>query len=196
MTQEQLAKNEDVVLKLIEKYVTSDRKDKLISMLNTIGKQYFTAPASRRKSHHSAFTGGLTEHAIKMTKNMFVIAEALDKNISKESLLIVGLFHDLGKATTADGLDVFVYNESDWHRDKLGEMYKLNDKIRDGLTHAQRSIRLLLHYGINVTDDEFQAILFHDGQYVEENKSVKNKESKLLLITHYSDMWTSHIEEV
>ena len=40
-----------------------------------------------------------------------------------------------------------------------------------------------------------QAIAYHDGQYIDENKVVAHRESPLTLLAHYADYWTDHIYE-
>ena len=192
LTQEQITNNAKEIASLIEEYVKSDRKQMIIEMLKKIGTNFFTAPASTKKSFHSAFAGGLALHSLNVTKRLLDIATILAPEVNKESLVIVGLFHDGGKNVTTSGQDVYIVNPSEWHRDKLGKMYELNPEIRDGLTTAQRSLRLLMHHKVELSDDEFQAILFHDGQYVEENKTVANKESKLLFLLQVADFWVSH----
>lgn len=194
MTQEQIEKNIATVAKLIDKYVISDRKDSVLGMLEKYGEHYYLSPASSMTKFHSAFTGGLVHHSLEVCKNLFKFAEVIAPEINKESLLIVGLFHDIGKACTTSLQPFYIQNESQWHREKLGKMYELNPEIRDGLTHAQRSIRLITDVGIKLNDDEFQAIMFHDGSYVEENKTVQHKESKLLFLLQTADYYTIHFE--
>ncbi len=193
LTQEQITKNAETVVKLIEKYVVSDRKDKLLKMLEKIGTQFYTAPAAT--SYHSAFNGGLVYHTLAVVKNMLEICQIWYQDVSKESVVICSLFHDIGKCVTVKGEDIYVPNESQWHREKLGKMYEKNPIIRDGLTHAQRSIRLLSYFEINLTDEEYLAILSHDGIYVEENVVFKNKMNKLALMLHWSDMKAAIIDE-
>lgn len=196
LSQKQILENAENIKKLIDKYVKSDRKEKIFKMLEKIGNQYFTAPASSKTSYHSAFDGGLAYHSMSVTKRLFEIAETFGKDIDKEELLTVGLFHDVGKCTTVSGQDYYIKNESEWHRKNLGQMYKINQDVNDGLTIAQRSIRLLTLYGINLSDDAYQSVLFHDGLFVDENKTVRFKESKMLLLIQFADYWTTHIDSI
>jgi len=179
LTEQQIAINAEVIVKLIEKYVTSDRKEKILQMLEKIGTQYYTAPASGSLSKHSAFAGGLVKHTILVAKSMLEICSLWYKDVNLESAVICALFHDLGKAATVKGEDVYVDNDSQWHKDKLGKAYIKNPIIRDGLTHSQRGVRLLTHYGIDLTDDEYLAILAHNYLNKEENISFKYKMNKL-----------------
>jgi hypothetical protein len=46
-----------------------------------------------------------------------------------------------------------------------------------------------------LTEDEVQAIVYHDGQYVEDNRSVAAREGKLTLLLQYADNWSGFIVE-
>ena len=48
---------------------------------------------------------------------------------------------------------------------------------------------------ISLSDAEAQAILYHDGQYVDDNRCVAHKEEPLTLLAHWADYWTAHIYE-
>ena len=118
---------------------------------------------------------GLLIHSVGVTSTILEIKNTLMKNISDESCVIVGLFHDLGKIGTFDKplyikhKDTYVYNK------KVVSM---------GL--AVRSLYLVSRY-ITLTDDEAQAITYHDGQYIPENNVVAHKERPLTLLLHYAD---------
>jgi len=196
LTEQEIADNAAIVVKLIEKYIISDRKEKILQMLEKIGTQFYTAPASGDLNKHSAFAGGLIKHTILVAKSMLEICSIWYKDVNLESAIICALFHDLGKATTVKGEDVYIDNDSQWHKDKLGKMYIKNPIIRDGLTHAQRSVRLLSHYGIDLTDDEYLAILAHDSIYTDENICFKYKMSKLSHMLHFADLKVAFLDEV
>ena len=53
------------------------------------------------------------------------INDAFDMGLSAASILKVGLLHDIGKLGTVDH-DLFVDQDSSWHREKLGQLYKLS----------------------------------------------------------------------
>jgi len=48
---------------------------------------------------------------------------------------------------------------------------------------------------IPLSDSEAQAILYHDGQYIEDNRGVAQREEPLTLLIHWADYWTAHIFE-
>lgn len=57
---------------------------------------------------------------------------------------------------------------------------------------AVRSIYLVTKY-IPLSDSEAQAIVYHDGQYINDNKVIAHKEELLILLLHWTDYWTAHI---
>jgi len=59
---------------------------------------------------------------------------------------------------------------------------------------AARSLYLVAKY-IPLSDAEAQAILYHDGQYIDDNRCVAHKEEPLTLLAHWADYWTAHIFE-
>ena len=59
---------------------------------------------------------------------------------------------------------------------------------------AVRSLYLVSKY-ISLSDEEAQAIVYHDIQYITDNASVKHKEVPLTLLVHFADLWASSILE-
>lgn len=45
------------------------------------------------------------------------------------------------------------------------------------------------------SDAEAQAILYHDGLYINDNQGMKHREEPLTLLAHWADYWTAHIFE-
>ena len=70
-------------------------------------------------------------------------------------------------------------------------------KFNTNLIYLSVPIRSLYLIGekISLTEEEVQAIIYHDGQYVDDNKSVAGHEEKLTLLLQYADTWSSFILE-
>lgn len=162
-----------------------DRAPATLKMCDELAERLATCPASSRLSHHNAFPGGLVEHSLRVLLNAFKICKAFNWNVPKESLIICALFHDLGKLGDLEN-DYYLPQDSDWHRNKLGEVFKVNDKITY-MTVPHRTIFLCQHFGITLTQDELLALLLHDGQYADENKPYRMKESLLSDVIHMAD---------
>jgi len=72
-------------------------------------------------------------------------------------------------------------------------IYKINpDEVYINL--VVRSLYLISKY-IPLSDSEAQAILYHDGQYVDANKEVAHHEKPLTLLIQFADSWTAHVHE-
>ena len=75
----------------------TDRKtnaDKFIEVLHT-QTTWLTSPASTK--YHLNSEGGLLEHSIGVAETLLQMRAVLTPEISEESCVIVGLFHDIGK---------------------------------------------------------------------------------------------------
>ena len=204
LSPEQMAENLAKFYSLIDKYISGDRKDKLIEMYKDIEETLATSPASTKISHHNAFAGGYLDHVIRVTEAALVFEKVWDKfgqskNYTTEELAFAALNHDLGKLGTNDE-PVYIPNQSQWHRENQGLMFNYNPVI----THmriAERSLFVLQKYGIQVSENEFLAIRLHDGLYEEANKQyyiTYNKDTELrsniAYILHQADLMSSKIE--
>jgi hypothetical protein len=204
LSPEQMAENLAKFYSLIDKYISGDRKDKLLEMYKDIEETLATSPASTKISHHNAFAGGYLDHVIRVTEAALVFEKVWDKfgqnkNYTTEELAFAALNHDLGKLGTNDE-PVYIPNQSQWHRENQGLMFNYNPAI----THmriAERSLFVLQKYGIQVSENEFLAIRLHDGLYEEANKQyyiTYNKDTELrsniAYILHQADLMSSKIE--
>jgi len=59
---------------------------------------------------------------------------------------------------------------------------------------ANRSLYLVSKY-IPLSDEEARAILYHDGQYIVENRFIAHKECPLTLLLTFADTWTVAVYE-
>ena len=152
--------------------------------------EWLRAPASTR--FHLAVPGGLLEHSLNVAETMLTMKTMLAPELSSESCVLVALFHDLGKVGMP-GKPYYLPNPSRWYVENRGIAYIVN---RD-LVHLDvptRSLFLLAQH-ITLSDEEAQAIRYHDGQHVPENQSVAHRESKLTLLLQYADNWSGEILE-
>jgi len=57
-----------------------------------------------------------------------------------------------------------------------------------------RSLFLALKH-IDLSEQEVQANIYHDGQYVDDNRSVATHEEPLTLLLQYTDSWSGFVNE-
>jgi len=145
---------------------------------------WLTSPASTR--FHLAEDGGLVVHSINVASTMLRLREALAPDLPEESCVIVALYHDVGKVGAA-GQPYYLPNPSEWHVRNRGVAYVVNPDVVH-MDIATRSLFLIAPY-VPLSDEEAQAIRYHDGQYVEENRSVAHREGRLTRLLQYADNW-------
>ncbi len=154
------------------------------------GTSWLVSPASTR--FHLCVESGLLQHSVGVTETMLKLRAALAPEISEESCVICGLFHDAGKVGMP-GKPLYLPNPDDWQRRNRGINYVYNDEVTTmGL--AVRSLYLIAKY-VPLSDAEAQAICYHDGQYIDDNHVVAQGEQPLTLLLHYADYWTMRTQE-
>lgn len=153
---------EQIILKNFEQFraqaskLNADKRGKLMDFIDTEAQRIMLAPASTRIEYTCAYPGGLVENSLRVLQNMAKLVRAYNVNVSVDSILMCALLHDLGKVGT-EAKDYYVQNESQWHREKLGIMYNVNDKFSHVPT-SQMSLRLLSTLGVKLDIDEWYAI--------------------------------------
>lgn len=151
---------------------------------------WLTSPASTR--FHLAEDGGLLRHSINVAQTLLKLRDTLAPDLSAESCVIVGLCHDLGKVGMP-GKPYYLPNPSEWHVRNRGIRYIVNPDIVH-MDIATRSLFIIAQH-VPLSDDEAQAIRYHDGQYIAENQSVAHQETRLTRLIQYADNWAGGVIE-
>lgn len=160
----------------------------LLGKMRTMG--YFDAPASG--SYHLAKRGGLLEHSINVTETLLKMAKAVDAPYERETLIIVGLLHDIGKADYY-GKPQYIDNILKSGKRSEAKPYETN-KERVAIPHEVAALHIIpLH--MELTEDEAFAILYHNGLYTSIGYQLKGKETPLQILLHCADMLSSRGEE-
>lgn len=172
------------------------RKTEFDSLINFMENEtdYLSSPASTR--FHLCRKQGLLEHSVNVAETMLKFREAVAPNIDEESCIITALIHDLGKAGMP-GKPQYLENEPTPKQKQYGFPATIPYRINDELVYLSvpvRSLYLALPH-ITLSESEVQAVMYHDGQYVDDNKSVATKETPLLLLLQYADTWSTFVIE-
>jgi putative nucleotidyltransferase with HDIG domain len=191
LSPEDIASNFEKYRSFMEKL--GDRSEAALALVDSLGERLALCPASSRKEYHNAFPGGLVEHSLRVLTNALKLCKTFGWDIPKESLIIGALVHDIGKVGDHEH-DYYVPQDSDWHRDKLGEMYKHN-KAMQYMTVSDRSVWLCQHFGLKLTQEEFLAIKLNDGHFDETNAPYKMKEPTLAVVVHHADLIATRTEK-
>ena len=157
-----MALTEKKIVSNITKYIETATKYEFLTpeLEKLLGENaaLMSAPASTKLSLHNAFKGGLVDHILRVMKHAYHI----NKNnlpdtmkITDESLFKVVLLHQIGK------VNLYVPQTNQWYIDKQGKTYEFNEELTS-MRVGERSIFYALSSGVELTDEEFAAILHHD----------------------------------
>ena len=170
----------------------------LIQYLHDSG--FFTAPCSTH--HHLAKEGGLAEHSLNVLEFAERMNESLSASIRKDSLTICSLLHDIGKCGQF-GKPGYIPNMLKGRATKANpnpdpvqsaaKPFIANPDLRY-IDHEVRSVVIISRF-IDLTEDEQQAILWHNGLYGPFKYEIQGKETPLYMILHFADMWASRVIE-
>jgi len=159
-------------------------------MVESLGERLSISPASSRIDQYNAYPGGLVQHTLDVTSTARTVNDSHDLGLPVSSILKVCLLHDLGKVGDLEN-DYFVSQDSDWHRDKLGQMFKFNEKISK-MSISHRSLFLLQSFNVSLTKDEWLAIQLSSGSHFEENRFYVGHEPTLALALQQAKSMTIH----
>ena len=168
--------------------ITRPGRDELLNHMRQIG--YFDAPAS--SAYHLARDGGLMEHSVNVTETLLKLASAIDAPYSRETLIVVGLLHDIGKASYY-GKPNYIENILKSGKRSDAKPYEPN-KERVAIPHEVAALHIIPKF-IELTEDEAFAILYHNGLYTSIGYQLKGNESILQILIHSADMLASRTEE-
>ena len=151
---------------------------------------FYEAPCSG--SHHLAKPGGLVEHSLNVLEMAEELNEALQANIDYESIVICSLLHDLGKMGDR-GKPNYVENILKSGARSDAKPYVTNSELVY-IPHEIRSVMIAERH-IYLSEQEEQAILWHNGLYGQFRNEIQGKETPLYMILHWADMWASRVLE-
>lgn len=207
-TDEVLQHNYTNFLEALKKSFDGERLEKLLFMysMEELGPNLLISPASGNKNFHNAYEGGYVDHVMNVARNALRMMKMYQEaggvvDFTKEELLFTAFHHDLGKLGQKGELH-YIENDSQWHKDKLGLLYKSNPNIVY-LSHTDRTIFLLNQYGIKYNEKEYLGMKLTDGLFDEDNKKylitfdqdkIVGKTTNLGYILHWADHMSTVIE--
>jgi hypothetical protein len=186
---------------LQEKYknlfdLLGERKEQVQEFREFLEKEttWLTSPASTR--FHLNVERGLLLHSVGVAYKALELKNLLAPDISDESTVIAALFHDIGKVGMP-GKPYYLPNDNKWEIEKRGMTYKVNPEIVT-MNLAVRSLHLISNR-VQLTEEEAQAIVAHDGIYPVKggvvNLDYQHEECRLLMIVQFADKWTASVDE-
>ena len=125
--------------------------------------------------------GGLVEYSLSTALKGKAMASFFD--VDPKSIVKISLLHELGRMghLTDESQALYLNQDSDWHRDKLGQNYKYNDAC-SRMNIGHRTLWMLNELGIELTHDEWVAVLTSQGFHLQENSFYARSAPSLALL--------------
>jgi len=157
-------------------------------LLNDLDQRIIETPGSMTTEGFACHPGGMILLSLRVTEKMIALSNALNlsEKVRPSSILMVGLFHNLGLIGNLTE-KYWVENPSSWHREK-GILYTYNENLSKSQI-SDRSLFILQSYGIQLTYDEWISISISGGSHHESNRFYIGHEPPLALLTQQARTW-------
>ena len=193
MDKEQIEQNKSTFLMLARDDIKRDGIEALLAWLEA--SDFFTAPASTR--FHLSEEGGLCAHSINVYERLVRLCEAEwgEDGFNRESVAIVGLFHDLCKTNIYKVEMRNVKENGEWVQKPY---FTVDDSLPYG--HGEKSVYMLSGF-MKLTREEAMAINWHMGGFDLRVQAGSYDYSKaynkypLALMVHLADMQATFLDE-
>lgn len=182
-----------------------ERVDALLRMYEDFKERVITAPVSGKLNFHNAFEGGYIDHILRVVQCAKYMKRLYEKmggiiDFTDDELVFAAIHHDLGKLGTLEE-PYYIPQESEWHRNKLLEVYKHNED-RQYMTPSDATFYTLQLYGVKMTQNEMIATKLTDGLYADENAKYLEQyhagpfpmRCNLFSILHWADHMSAKVE--
>ena len=157
-----------------KKFIETNSKYKIFTkeLEDFLGDDFYTAPATTTLDMYGCYPGGLLNHTLKACKYAIKTNELLPENMRVDisSIIKCVFLSQIGKVF------LFCPNTNDWQRKTLGKMYEFCNNLVS-LRAGERAAHYATKYGVDLTEEEFQAILNSDKE--SDDKMAKYHSSNL-----------------
>lgn len=193
MNKEQIEQNKSTFLMLARDDIKRDGIEALLSWLEA--SDFFTAPASTK--FHLSEEGGLCAHSINVYERLVRLCEAEwgEDGFNRESVAIIGLFHDICKTNIYKVEMRNVKENGEWVQKPY---FTVDDSLPYG--HGEKSVYMLSGF-MKLTREEAMAINWHMGGFDLRVQAGSYDYSKaynkypLALMIHLADMQATFLDE-
>lgn len=131
-------------------------KEPLIELCKKLEDRLAICPASTKTEYVGAFAGGLVWHSLNVLKTMKDLNKAYEAKYTPDTLIVVSLFHDLGKLGNEEE-DYYLPQQSDWHR-KNGFIYEVNKDL-GSTSISSRTFWWLNNANVPLSEEEIHSIM-------------------------------------
>ena len=163
--------NTEEVFEKVEKYfsilkkVLSDEEMSLIESFDTTRLAICPRGLTEKE-------GGTPGGLLNFSLDVALTAKSMSKafGVEAKKAVKVALLHELGRMGSLwdESNQLYILQDSDWHRDKLGQNYKYNPEC-ERMNIGHRTLQMLQDLGINLDREEFISVLTSQGFHLQEN---------------------------
>lgn len=151
----------------------------IIKLLEDQAERISIASYNMKDSEPYCGTGSLVNFIMDYMKKLKQVRDSFHSYIDLESALTCAIISDIGRIGI-DNEDRLIPQDSDWHREKLGQIYKWNEACpKMYVPHA--SLYWINKYDIKLSHEELLAILLTQDYMSEEAKFYIGSEPELVL---------------
>jgi hypothetical protein len=192
------------LIEIARQHFSPERFQKVEALHEFFAERLIIMPASSKEDFHCCYPGGYLDHVHNVITSIMHMTKVLkdmggEVNFTQEEAIFAAMHHDLGKVGDLNH-PYYVPQDSDWHYER-GQRYKINPDL-PFMSIQDRSLYLLQHFDIEMSQKEWTAIRVHDGLFVEGNKPyfisysnpVHMPVSNLQYVLHMAD-WMADITE-
>ena len=155
LEQADVLKNKETFINLARQNISRPGLDGLLFWLEN--SDFYAAPASTR--FHESYAGGLCEHSLNVHRHLLLLDKAYQTNLSRESMAICALFHDVCKVNCYSiGSKNVKGEDGTWHTEPF---YKWDEQNKFG-GHGSKSVYIVQYY-MKLYFEEASAINCHMG---------------------------------
>ncbi len=185
--------------KLIGEIESVKRREQLTGLFRHIEKHCDLSKLPASCYMHGSYEGGCVDHSVRVTKVALELRPIVAPLISKDSIITVGLCHDLSKIgfVTKNGIVPRYLRNQNFDPNQFPSRnnrpwFYNSSQIQFPLAV---STAIIAAKWTDLTWAELQAITAHDGQYCEQNKPFSHHETPLTLLITMADTWSGHVIE-
>lgn len=152
---------------------------------------FYRCPCST--NFHLSIEGGLLLHSLSVYDIANKIHQGLELDIPYDSIVLCSLLHDVGKIGNW-GKPLYEPNYLKSGELSTAKPFVCNSSLQLGAIHELASVQIVEKF-IELTEDEHNSVLTHNGLYGIFKNQIQGKETALYLTLHTADMYSSRFYE-